>query len=153
MKYINNIFSDIPLLYYRNIKSELTLLYQISASKIQNELLLLYNKYNIKYLLTFDYWTASNQDEYLEITIYYINNKWKLISNLISMKNLKERHSAEYLLKILKNCLSDFEIQDKIFRYFFIINYKIFTNIYSITTDKASNNLSLLKIFKKDYQN
>ncbi len=74
----------------------------------------LYNKYNTQYSLTFDSWTASNQDEYMSITIHYINEQWQLQSKLIEVKNLIEKHLAKYLLNVLKTSLSEYDIEDKI---------------------------------------
>ena len=48
------------------------------------------------------------------ITIHYINNNWKIVSKLIEMKDLQEKHSAEYLLKVLNLILINFEIEDKL---------------------------------------
>ena len=33
------------------------------------------NNYNIRLLLTFDGWKASNQKEYISVNIYFINHK------------------------------------------------------------------------------
>ncbi len=82
--------------------------------KIKDELLLLYNKFNTRFSLTFDGWTTSNQAEYLEITIHYIDINFDLKSRIIDMKDLKERHSAQYILQILKDCFTEFNIEDKI---------------------------------------
>ena len=67
-------YRDIPDLYYNSIKNQLILLYQTNVNKIKDEILLLYNKYNNKFSLTFDGWTALNQDEYLGITLHYFNS-------------------------------------------------------------------------------
>lgn len=107
-------YSDIPSLYYENIKNELILLYRTNSSIIRDELQLLYNKYNTTFSLTFDCWTASNQDEYMRITIHYIDENWKLHSRLIGMEDLKEKHLATYLLNVLNNCLLEFDLEDKI---------------------------------------
>ncbi len=112
--YINWFYSDIPALYYENVKNELIQLYHVNALKIKDELLLLHNKFNTKFSLTFDGWTAQNQTEYLEITVHYIDFNFDLKSKIIDMKDLKERHSAQYILTVLKNCFEEFNIADKI---------------------------------------
>jgi hypothetical protein len=35
---------------------------------------------------------------------------------MIDMKDLKEKHSAKYILQILKDCFIEFNIEDKILR-------------------------------------
>jgi hypothetical protein len=47
-------------------------------------------------------------------TIHYINEQWQSQSKLIEMKNLIEKHLAKYLLNVLKSCLSEYDIEDKI---------------------------------------
>lgn len=49
-------------------------------------------------------------------TIHYIDETWKLNSKLIEMENLKEKHLASYLLNVLNNYLSEFDIKDKILK-------------------------------------
>ena len=82
--------------------------------KIKDELLLLYNKYNTRFSLTFDGWTASNQAEYLGVTIHYINNEWELVSKLIGMEDIKKRYTASYIYMIINALLTDLDIKDKI---------------------------------------
>lgn len=48
------------------------------------------------------------------ITIHYINNNWKIVSKLIGMEDLQEKHSADYLLSVLNSTLIDFGIEDKL---------------------------------------
>jgi hypothetical protein len=110
------IFNDISALYYDNIKNELIQLYHNNVLIVKNELLSLYNKFNTRFSLTFDEWTTQNQIEYLGITIHYIDFNFDLKSRMIDMKNLKERHSAQYILRVLKDCFTEFNIEDKILR-------------------------------------
>ncbi len=117
------LYSDISALYYETIKNELIIFHRTNLIIIRDELQALYNKYNTQYSLTFDCWTASNQDEYMSITIHYINEQWQLQSKLIEMKNLIEKHLVKYLLNVLKSCLFEYDIEDKILSlvFFFFI--------------------------------
>ncbi len=112
--FTNDYDRDIPALYYESIKNELILLYHTHVTKFQEELSTLYSKYNTRFSFTFDAWTASNQNEYLGITIHYIDNAWNLNAKLIGMEHLKERHLAKYLLKVLVECFTQYKIEDKI---------------------------------------
>ena len=64
--------------------------------------------------LIFDAWTASNHAEYLGITIYYLNTNWVLNSKLFGMEYLQNRYSGSYLLQMLKNCLENYGIKNKL---------------------------------------
>lgn len=101
----------------------------------------------------------------MAITIYYINKNWELISRLINMELLIEIHDAIYLRKVLDRVLKSFELEDKIqtyvlyfiifyiFDFLKIINYSFFSLIISrFTTNKADNNLLLVKQFRIDYK-
>ena len=98
------------------------LLYQTHLEKFRNDLLLLYNKYNVRFSITFDGWTASNQNQYLGIIIHYIDNDWIMQSKLIGMEHLEEKHFSTYLLNMLNKCYISYQIENKIFWYviFFI---------------------------------
>lgn len=50
----------------------------------------------------------------MRITIYYINNNWKIVFKLIEIKDLQEKYSIDYLLSVLNLILIDFEIEDKL---------------------------------------
>jgi hypothetical protein len=112
--FINDYDKDIFALYYKSIKNELIFLYHIHVTKFKEELSTLYSKYNTRFSFTFDVWTASNQNEYLEITIHYIDNAWNLNAKLIDMKHLKKRHLTKYLLKVLIECFTQYKIKNKI---------------------------------------
>lgn len=81
---------------------------------MQEEFQALYSKYHVRFSLTFDCWTASNQDEYMSITIHYINENWQLISKLIGMENSQEKHLTKYLLNVLNDNLQEYDIENKI---------------------------------------
>ena len=63
-----------------------------------------YNLYPIQY------WNYS----ITEITLYYFNLNFKLKSILIRIENLNNRYNAKYILSILREYLSDYNIEDKI---------------------------------------
>lgn len=79
------------------------------------------------------------------------------------MENLNDRHNAKYILSILRECLSELDIEDKILSwvlfffldlsYYYLFIYLRNTNslFNRITSDKASENISLLKLFKNHY--
>ena len=81
------------------------------------------------------------------------------------MELLIEIHDAIYLRKVLDRVLKSFELEDKIqtyvlyfiifyiFDFLKIINYSFFSLIISrFTTNKADNNLLLVKQFRIDYK-
>jgi hypothetical protein len=83
------------------------------------------NKYDSKFSLTLDGWTASpNQNAYFGITIHFINRDWEIESKLLDIIDLNEKHSGKYLFRVLKEALEDFEIQNRIFRY--VNNFDLF---------------------------
>jgi hypothetical protein len=74
------------------------------------------NKFGAKFSLTLDIWTTSNQQNYMGITVHFIDKNWVMQSKLLDMVDLKENHTGAYLHTILQKSLSDFEIQNSIFR-------------------------------------
>lgn len=115
------VYSDIPALYHRQLKHDLLLLYHNAKNELESELLLLFNNNNIKYSFTFDCWTSNNQQSYMGITIHYFNSEFQLKSYLIGMEDLKEKHSGQYLLQIFIQCLDEYNLSKKIFRYLLTI--------------------------------
>ena len=103
------------------MRVELDLIYKSIQQNIKAELLQLCNDYAAQFSITIDAWTASNQDEYLGITIHYLNNEWILNSKLLIMQNIKQRHSAKYLLQIFEESLDIYNIKDKLIRYIILI--------------------------------
>ena len=101
------------------MRIELDLLYKSIQQNIKAELSELCRNYAVQFSVTLDTWTASNQDEYLGITIHYLNSEWVLHSKLLIMQDIEQRHSSKYILQIFEECLDIYDIKDKLIRYIF----------------------------------
>src|SRR6266536_1156862 len=74
------------------------------------------NKYDKKFALTCNNWTATNQQAFIKITIHFLNKDWQLESKLLNMIDLKESHSENYMFRLLKNSLEEFKIEKNVIR-------------------------------------
>ncbi|CAG8790040.1 26830_t:CDS:2, partial [Dentiscutata erythropus] len=88
--------------------------------------------------LTCDVWTSLQQLEYLTITAYFLDEKWNLISLLISFELLSYPHTGANI----GNCIKT--VTD---------NYLITTKIQTITLDNASlNDVAICKLINSASQ-
>ena len=102
--------SDTPSIYYQTLRNELLILFKRNFRIIKFELFDIQFKFKSKISLIFNYWKADNQNEFMAITIHYVNKDWKLISRLIDMKLLEEPYSTDYLLEVLNRVLTYLDI-------------------------------------------
>jgi len=51
----------------------------------------------------------------MAITIHYVNKEWKLISRLLDIVPLENKHSARYLLEVLDRVLERWTIESRVF--------------------------------------
>lgn len=109
-------FSDLPSLYAQKIANTTVSFFDIAKATFKSKLAYYSDKYDTKFALTTDAWTATNQQAFMGITIHYINNNWDLESKLLDMIDLKESHSGLYLFKKLNECLEKFEVEKRIIR-------------------------------------
>ncbi|EFN63412.1 hypothetical protein EAG_00290, partial [Camponotus floridanus] len=68
---------------------------------------------------------------FIGINIQYIKNS-KIILRTLALKELKEKHTGEYIKAIIKNVCSSFNIS--------------LDQIYTITTDNSTNMLKAVRI-------
>ena len=92
----------------------MTTLFHRNFEIFKSELHELNTKFGTKFSFTFDAWTASNQDEYMAVTIHYIDKDWKLISRLVGIESIDDTKNAQYLLDIFNHTLRSFDLQDKV---------------------------------------
>ena len=84
--------------------------------------------------LTFDVWTVVTTQGYMTVIAHYVDDKWKLNSNLIALCELESPHTVMELFGKVFGMLKDWEIYGKIF---------------SLTLDNASSNDSMQNILKE----
>jgi hypothetical protein len=48
-----------------------------------------------------DVWIAFNQQDYMGVTIHWIDKKWEMQSKLLDMIDLKENYTGAYLFRVL----------------------------------------------------
>jgi len=117
---LQNIFlkknSDLPALYAAKLTNSMNLLFTIAKATFKSELAYYCDKFDVKFALTTDCWTATNQQAYMGTTIHYINKNWKMESKLLDIVEMKESHSGLYLFRKLTESLKDFEIENRIIR-------------------------------------
>lgn len=78
---------------------------------------------------------ATKNNKLIGISIQYILNG-AIVVRSIGMIEMKHSHTAEYILKLLKQCLQIYDISTN--------------NVISITSDNASNMISLVNKFNDD---
>lgn len=84
--------------------------------------------------LTTDIWTHSAKS-YLGVSVHYYTKSWKHSSYILAFRHLKERHTYDYLARMLVEILNEFELPiDK---------------ITHIVTDGGSNFCKAFKIYGK----
>ena len=128
MSFINIYYNDAPAIYYKTFRNAMSILFTKNFEIIKSELFDIHFKHKSNFSLIFDYWKADNQNEYMTITIYYIDKDWNLISKLIDIKLLTKIHNAAYLAKVLNDLLKSFGIADKVHTYVFIFYFLFFFN-------------------------
>ena len=89
-KYLNETFEKIKL----NIKEEL------SKSEFVS--------------VTLDGWSSVANDAYLGFTCHFINDDFEMISRLLALKHVPERHTADYLSNQVTSIVNKWEIETKI---------------------------------------
>ena len=127
MSFINIYYSDAPAIYYKTLRNAMSILFTKNFEIIKSELFDIHFKHKSNFSLTFDCWKAGNQDEYMTITIYYIDKDWNLISKLIGMELFTEIHNAAYLAEVLNDVLKFFKISNKVHTYVFFFYFFFFS--------------------------
>jgi hypothetical protein len=106
------------------LNGALDLFFELGKTNFQSELLYYTKQFDTKYSLTLDVWTASNQQDYMGITVHWINKKWEMESKLLDMIALHENHTGAYLFRVLQETVTDFGIENSIFRSVFHFFFK-----------------------------
>lgn len=87
---------------------------------------------NSEYLtITTDTWTSTAVENYLAITVHYLNDEWKLISILLDCCHFPDQHTAENLRNQLLNTLQEWNISEK---------------VHTAVTDNARNITAAIKL-------
>ena len=105
-----------PSLYPQKLNNNLFNFYIIAKATLKLELAYYSEKFDTRFALITDCWTATNQQAYMGITIHYIDKNWQLQSNLLDMVELNSSHSGLYLFQKLTASLIDFNIENRIIR-------------------------------------
>lgn len=119
-------------------------IYMPTSTTIMSALLMKFNEMKAKLklelsqqthvCLTTDIWTHSARS-YLGVSVHYYTKNWKYNSYILAFRHLKERHTYDYLARMLVEILNEFEIPiDK---------------ITHIVTDGGSNFCKAFKIYGK----
>uniref|UniRef100_A0A3P9B7T1 BED-type domain-containing protein n=1 Tax=Maylandia zebra TaxID=106582 RepID=A0A3P9B7T1_9CICH len=64
--------------------------------------------------LTGDHWTLVNNDNYLGVTVHFIDNDWTVQSFALTVSKTEERHYAEACADHFLNVANEWKIKDKI---------------------------------------
>ncbi|KAK9208582.1 hypothetical protein WN944_000940 [Citrus x changshan-huyou] len=98
----------------------------MSRNTLKNEILKLYYIENVKTLhmleknhgrvaITTDLWTTTNQKkEYMVVTTHFIDNSWKLHTQILRFIYVPSPHTAETLSNELVQCLLDWNVDRKL---------------------------------------
>jgi hypothetical protein len=66
--------------------------------------------------LTFDGWTSAIMTAYIAVTVHYIDEKWQLVSELLSFAELPGSHFGENMATHLFDVLDEMGILHKVRR-------------------------------------
>ncbi|XP_060569040.1 E3 SUMO-protein ligase ZBED1-like [Ruditapes philippinarum] len=64
--------------------------------------------------LTTDTWTSNATDSYMTITEHHLTDDWVMESKVLMTREMQERHTGENLANKLKDCVSEFGLENKI---------------------------------------
>ncbi len=118
---VNKLNSHYILPCRQTLKEKFIENYDIRRNGLISEI----SQINSKIFLTTDIWTSEiSKDCYLEVTMHYINNNWKLKNLLLNLIPINGFHTAELITSKLLQILEEFNINN---------------NILALTTDNGSN--------------
>lgn len=81
--------------------------------------------------LTTDSWTSVNNESFTAITAHYLDSKFQLKSILLECLSFHSRHTAENISRCLKDCVQNFNLEDK---------------IICCVTDNAANEVAAIRL-------
>ena len=70
-------------------------------------------KANSFYSLTCDGWQSHSLNSYLGVTCHYVDKSFELKKRTLALKFLEESHTSDYLAKMINECSSEWQINDK----------------------------------------
>ncbi|XP_059436054.1 zinc finger BED domain-containing protein RICESLEEPER 2-like [Corylus avellana] len=117
---------------HATIRNDCITTYQNEKRKLRT-LLKLVDKVNI----TTDMWTSCQRVSYIVVTCHFVDSTWCLQKRILNFCNVPPPHSGVVIADALRNCFSDWGIEDK---------------IHTITVDNASANDSAIRIIKDDFE-
>ena len=82
---------------------------------------------------TLDGWTSPFQDDFLGVTVHWINNEWRQRELVISFEPLSGSHTGENL------CAAFIKVLDR---------FKLGTKLHTVTTDNASNMTKMMTLLE-----
>lgn len=80
--------------------------------------------------LALDVWTSVHQQAFLGVNAYYIDQNWEFQEILIGFKPLTKQHTGSELAKVMLSLIQQYHLQNQ---------------LLAITTDNATNNMTLRK--------
>ncbi|XP_059436160.1 zinc finger BED domain-containing protein RICESLEEPER 2-like [Corylus avellana] len=114
------------------VRNDCITTYQNEKRKLRT-LLKLVDKVNI----TTDMWTSCQRVSYMVVTCHFVDSTWCLQKRILNFCNVPPPHSGVVIADALRDCFSDWGIEDK---------------IHTITVDNASANDSAIRIIKDDFE-
>ena len=87
--------------------------------------------------ITTDMWTSHKKLSYMVVTCHFVDSTWYCQNRILNFCNVLPPHSGVVIANALRDCFSDWEIEDK---------------IHTFTVDNASTNDFAIKIIKDDFQ-
>lgn len=65
--------------------------------------------------ITTDTWTSNSTESYITVTEHHINDDWNMQANVLLTRAMPERHTGENLAAKLKDCVSEFGLDGKVY--------------------------------------
>lgn len=84
--------------------------------------------------LTTDNWSSNSQNNYLDVTVHYVDENFKLKKNVLAFKYMSESKTTDYLYRTLDEIMDEWGIQNK---------------TVAIVSDSCANIMNAIKIFDK----
>jgi hypothetical protein len=84
-------------------------IYQNEKRKLR-KLLKIVDKVNI----TTDMWTSCQKLSYMMVTCHFVDSTWCIQKRILNFCNVPHSHSGVIIVNALRDCFSNWEIEDKI---------------------------------------
>ncbi|XP_062103613.1 zinc finger BED domain-containing protein RICESLEEPER 2-like [Humulus lupulus] len=131
--YSNTISPMFQMVSRNTIRSDILKIYKIEKEKFREVL----EKNKSRIALTTDMWTANHQKRgYMAVTAHFIDDSWKLHSQIISFRYVPCPHDAPTLTETLSSCMSEWNIEQK---------------ISTVTVDNCTTNDAMIPLLKEQF--